>query len=143
MNKLTVLGRILFALPFAIFGLNHFFMTSFFSGLLTTFIPGGGFTIVFTGVLLIVISVLIILKKFVKEAAIGLAVLLTLFILTIHIPHLIAPQTMDPNFVYNEVLEGSSINMFVWINLLKDTSLLGASLFLLGACEKNAKVEKA
>lgn len=138
MNKLTLIGRILFALPFAIFGLNHFFMESFFSGMLTTFIPGGGFTIVFTGVLLISISVLIILKKFVREAAIALAVMLALFILTIHIPHLINPATMNADFVYNEVVEGSRINMFVWINLLKDVSLLGASLFLLGACEQKA-----
>jgi uncharacterized membrane protein YphA (DoxX/SURF4 family) len=85
MNKLTTVGRILFALPFAIFGLNHFFMESFFSGMLTTFIPGGGFTIIFTGVLLILISVLIMLKKFVKEAAATLAVMLLLFIITIHI----------------------------------------------------------
>lgn len=138
MNKLTFLGRILFALPFAIFGLNHFFMTDFFGGMLTTFIPGGGFTIVFTGVLLIVISALIIFKKFVREAAMALAILLTLFILTIHIPHLLNPATMDPNFIYNEVLAESRINMFVWINLFKDLSLLGASLFLLGVCEKES-----
>lgn len=139
MNKLTITGRILFALPFAIFGLNHFFMKSFFSGMLTTFIPGGGFTIVFTGVLLILAALLIMIKKFVKEAALLLAVMLALFILTIHIPHLINPTTMDPNFVYAEVLEGSNINMFVWINLFKDVSLLGGALLVLGVCDKDKK----
>jgi uncharacterized membrane protein YphA (DoxX/SURF4 family) len=142
MNKLTVTGRILFALPFAIFGLNHFFMESFFSGLLTTFIPGGGFTVVFTGVLLIVVSVLIIIKKYVKEAAVTLAVLLTLFILTIHIPHLLIPSTMNPDFVYRDVYEGTNINMFVWINFFKDISLLGATLLLIGTCENSKAIEK-
>lgn len=141
MNKLTTVGRILFALPFAIFGLNHFFMESFFSGMLTTFIPGGGFTIIFTGVLLIVISVLIILKKFVKEAAATLAVLLLLFILTIHIPHLINPASINPEFIYADMLEGSKINMFVWINLIKDISLLGAAILVIGACEKDKETE--
>lgn len=137
MNKLTVLGRILFALPFAIFGLNHFFIESFFSGMLTTFIPGGGFTIVFTGVLLIAVSVLIVIKKYVKEAAITLAVLLALFIFTIHIPHLLFPTTMNPDFVYKDVYEGTNINMFVWINFFKDISLLGATLLLMGTCQKS------
>lgn len=137
MNKLTITGRILFALPFAIFGLNHFFMESFFSGMLTTFIPGGGFTIIFTGILLIVTSMLIIIRKFEKEAAMALSIMLALFILTIHIPHLISPETMNPEFVYKEALVDSKVNMFVWINMLKDISLLGASLFMLGAYTKH------
>ena len=136
MNKLTITGRILFALPFAIFGLNHFFMESFFSGMLTTFIPGGGFTIIFTGVLLIVTSLLIIIRKFEREAAMTLAVMLGLFILTIHIPHLISPETINPEFAYKDVLIDSKVNMFVWINMLKDISLLGAAIFMLGVYTK-------
>ncbi len=140
MNKLTIAGRLLFALPFAIFGLNHFFMQDFFGGMLTTFIPGGGFTIIFTGVLLILISALIVFKKFVREAAIGLAIMLTLFILTIHIPHLVNPTTIDPDFIYKEVYGNSHINMFIWINLFKDISLLGASIFLIGTCKSEEKL---
>lgn len=139
MNKLTITGRILFALPFAIFGLNHFFMESFFSGMLTTFIPGGGFTIIFTGLLLLVTSILIIIRKFEKEAALSLSIMLSLFILTIHIPHLINPETMNPDFIYKDDLSDSKVNMFVWINLLKDISLLGTSLFMYGAYLNNDK----
>lgn len=136
MKNLSVIGRVLFALPFAIFGLNHFFMQSFFSGMLTTFIPGGGFTIIFTGVLLLIASVLIVINKFVKEAAVTLAVMLGLFILTIHIPHLVHPESINPDFIYKDVLKGSNINMFVWINMFKDLSLFGASIFIIAATEK-------
>lgn len=141
MNKLTITGRILFALPFAIFGLNHFFMESFFSGMVTTFIPGGGITIIFTGVLLIATSVLIMIGKFEKEATMTLAIMLGLFILTIHIPHLLKPETMNPEFIYKDILTQSKVNMFVWINLLKDTSLFGASLFVLGTYINDTKKE--
>ena len=118
-------------------------MKSFFSGMLTTFIPGGGFTIIFTGVLLIITSILIIIRKFEKEAAMTLAIMLGLFILTIHIPHLVNPETMNPDFAYKDILIESNVNMFVWINLLKDISLFGASLFVLGAYIKDNQKNEA
>lgn len=130
MNKLTVTGRILFALPFGIFGLNHLLMVDFFTGMLTTIIPGGGFTVIFTGVLLIAACILIILKKFVKEAAATLAVLLLLFILTIHIPHLVQSTTHEET-------------MWALVNLLKDTSLMGGAILILGICNKDAKEKEA
>ena len=49
MKNLGIIGRILFALPFAIMGLNHFLMTDMFLGQLTSFTPGGGFTILLIG----------------------------------------------------------------------------------------------
>jgi len=66
MKNLTTVGRILFALPFAIFGLNHFLMVDFFTGMLNSFIPGTSFTIVLTGIALIAASVSIIIKKYIK-----------------------------------------------------------------------------
>jgi len=129
-KNLSVLGRVLFALPFGVFGLNHFFMKSFFSGMLTTFIPGGGFTVLFTGALLVAICVLILINKYVREAALALSILLALFILTIHVPHLVSPASINPDFIYREVYKESNINMFIWINLFKDTALLGSSLML-------------
>src|SRR5665647_867094 len=88
MKKITTIGRILFAIPFAIFGINHFFMTDYYLGMLTSFIPLGAYTIILTGIMLIVASISIISKKFVKFSTIMLAILLFIFIITIHIPHL-------------------------------------------------------
>ena len=116
MKKMTTIGRILFAIPFAIFGINHFLMTDYYVGMLTSFIPLGAYTIILTGLMLIAASISIIFKKLVRLSTILLAVLLFLFIVTIHIPHLIT----DAN---------KAISL---IALLKDISLMGGSLMIAG-----------
>lgn len=116
MKKITSLGRILFALPFAIFGINHFLMTDYYVGMLTSFIPLGAYTIILTGIMLIATSISIITKKFVKLSTFILAGLLFIFIVTIHIPHLIS-----------DVDKTATI-----IALLKDISLMGGSLMIAG-----------
>jgi putative oxidoreductase len=126
MNKLTTLGRILYALPFAFFGINHFFMMDYYMGLLTSFIPHTAFILLLTGILLIAASISIITGKFIRQSTILLAVLLFIFILTIHIPHLV--KGVDTT----ETL----------INLLKDTSLMGGSLMIAGIYSYNRKHEE-
>jgi putative oxidoreductase len=116
MKSITTLGRILFAAPFAIFGINHFLMMDYYLGMLTSFIPLGAYTIILTGIMLIVASISIISKKFVKFSTIMLAVLLFVFIVTIHIPHLF--QETDRTITI--------------IALLKDISLMGGSLMIAG-----------
>jgi uncharacterized membrane protein len=46
MKNITTIGRILFAIPFAIFRINHFLMTDYYLGMLTSFIPLGTYTII-------------------------------------------------------------------------------------------------
>jgi uncharacterized membrane protein len=116
MKKITTLGRILFAIPFALFGINHFLMTDYYLGMLTSFIPLGAYTIILTGIMLIVTSISIITKKFVKLSTIMLAILLFIFILTIHIPHLFSESDKTVTI----------------IALLKDISLMGGSLMIAG-----------
>jgi len=116
MKKLTDIGRILFAIPFALFGINHFLMMDYYLGMLTSFIPLGAYTIILTGIMLIATSISIIMKKLIKLSTMGLAVLLFIFIVTIHIPHL-----------FNETDKTTII-----IALLKDISLMGGSLMIAG-----------
>ena len=113
MKNLAVIGRILFALPFLVMGLNHFFMTDLLVGLMSSFIPGGGFTILLTGLIMIAASVSIMLNKFLKIACYSIAGLLFLFITTIHIPGL---------FTANWQLS--------LIELAKDMGLLGGSILI-------------
>jgi len=113
MKKLALIGRILFAIPFAIMGLNHFLMTNVFLGMMSSFIPGGAFTVLITGALLILASISIIFNKFIKVACFGLAGILFIFITTIHIPDL---------FTVNWEL--------ALIELLKDTSLMGGAIVI-------------
>ncbi|MFN8241377.1 MAG: hypothetical protein U0X39_11605 [Bacteroidales bacterium] len=124
MNKITTAGRILFALPFAVFGINHFVMMDYYMGMLTSFIPLGAYTIIITGILLIAASISIITRKYVKLATMALAILLFLFIVTIHIPHL---------------LSDSSDKTLVMIAMLKDISLMGGSILISGVCGETEK----
>jgi uncharacterized membrane protein len=116
MKRMTTIGRILFAVPFAIFGINHFFMTDYYVGILTSFIPLGAYTIILTGIMLIAAGISILFKKLVKISTILLAILLFIFIVTIHIPHLISDAD-------------KTISL---IALLKDISLMGGSLMIAG-----------
>ena len=116
MKNISKIGRILFAIPFAIFGLNHFLFLDFYIGEVSSFIPGGSYTIILTGIFLIMASLSIILNKYVKVSTILLSILLLSFILTIHIP----------------ALFDSAKWQFALIELLKDTSLLGGSLMIAG-----------
>lgn len=112
----TTIARILFAIPFGVIGVNHFFVVDFFKGMLTSIIPGGGFTVVFTGVLLVAASISIILRKYIVISCWLLTILLGLFILTIHIPNL---------FTY----QGDELQ-FVIMQLIKDTALMGGALMI-------------
>ena len=113
MKNLAIIGRILFALPFGVMGVNHFIMKNYFLGLMSSFIPGGGFTILLTGFILILACILIILNKFIKTACYSLAGLLFIFIITIHIPGL---STSDWQIAF--------------IELLKDTGLMGGAIMI-------------
>jgi putative oxidoreductase len=116
MKNITTIGRILFAIPFAVFGINHFIMMDYYLGMLTSFIPLGAYTIVLTGLMMIAVSITIIFKKFIKFSTIILSILLLLFIATIHIPHLISGNNQT----------------ITLIAMLKDISLMGGSLMIAG-----------
>jgi len=116
MKNLSTIGRILFALPFAIFGLNHFLFLNFYIGTVSSFIPLGPYTVILTGVFLILASLSIIFNKYIKVSTILLSILLLIFILTIHVPGLFHPEKW----------------LFALIELLKHTSLLGGSLMIAG-----------
>jgi putative oxidoreductase len=126
MNKITTAGRILFAFPFAIFGINHFLMMDYYMGMLTSFIPQTAFLMILTGICLIAASISIITKKLVKVATLLLALLLFIFILTIHIPHLV--HGVD-----------TTITM---ITMLKDISLMGGSLMIAGIYSDETNLKK-
>jgi putative oxidoreductase len=126
MKNLNTIGRILFAIPFALFGINHFLMLDYYLGMLTSFVPLGAYTIVLTGIMLIAASISIITKILVKFSTLMLAGLLFIFIVTIHIPHLFTDADKTITI----------------IALLKDISLLGGSLMIAGIYSEEEKSEK-
>jgi putative oxidoreductase len=134
MKYLTTIGRILFALPFGILGLNHFFMYSYYSGMISTFIPGGGYTIIITGLALIAACISIIAKKYIQISCLLLALLLFIFILTIHIPGLFDSSAVT---VLNLTTKVSTLAM---IELLKDLALMGGALMIAGIYQEEKTV---
>jgi uncharacterized membrane protein len=125
MKNITTIGRILFALPFAIFGINHFIMKDYYLGIITSFIPLGAYTILLTGLMMIGVSISIIVKKYIKFSTIILAILLFLFIVTIHIPNLINGNNQT----------------ITLIAMLKDISLMGGSLLIAGIYSEEGQNE--
>jgi putative oxidoreductase len=124
MKNLTTIGRILFALPFAIFGLNHFLFLNFYIGNYSSFIPLGPYTIMLTGVFMIMASISIIINKYIEVSTVLLAILLFIFIVTIHIPGLFHTEKFQ----------------VALIELLKDISLMGGSLLIAGMVREKREV---
>lgn len=114
MNSLTNTGRILFALPFAVFGLMHLMAAKDMAGMVPGWVPGGVFWVYLTGVALIAATVAIIAKKQISLAALLLGVLMFVFVLTVHLPGLMGGNQMAMS------------------GLLKDFSLGGAAFMISG-----------
>jgi uncharacterized membrane protein len=125
------IGRILFALPFLVMGVNHFIMTDVFVKLLvdSSFIPGGGYTVLLTGAFMIVASIALIFNKWIPVICYLLAAMLFIFIVTIHIPGFFAP----------DVSQGQIVEVHL-MNMLKDVGLMGGALLIAGYhqyCKEN------
>ncbi len=101
-------------------------MLDYYLGMLTHFIPLGAYTIILTGIMLIAASISIITKILVKFSTLLLAVLLFIFIVTIHIPHLFSDADKTITI----------------IALLKDISLMGGSLMISGMYSEEEIPEK-
>lgn len=113
MDFLTgTLARILYGVPFGIFGLFHLLTGPNMAMLVPTWVPGGVFWVYLTGIFLIAASVAIITGKLGAIACKLLALLLFIFILTVHVPGLTSEATMQMSMT----------------NLLKDLALIGAAL---------------
>jgi uncharacterized membrane protein len=107
-------GRLLFALPFGIFGILHFMMADNMTGAVPDFIPGGVVWVYMTGIALLAACVSFVIQKEVRLAALLLALMLLIFAFTVHLPG---------------VMSGSETSM---PSLLKDVALAGGALILAG-----------
>lgn len=128
MKSLMLTGRILFALPFLVMGINHFIMMDIVTGMLSSFIPGGGYTVLLTGAFLIVAAIAIIVNRWIPVICYLLAAMLFIFIVTIHIPGF-----FDPGIGREDIVQVHLMNM------LKDTGLMGGALLIAGYWRKGKK----
>ncbi len=116
MNSIINLGKYLFAIPFAVFGIMHFMAAKDMAAMA----PGGEIMVYITGLALLAATVSILMGKMDKLASVLLALMLLLFI----IPHAQAVGD-DPSQM---------------ANILKNISLAGAALMYAGMAKDNAVI---
>lgn len=112
MEALPKIGRFLYAIPMAIFGVMHFMMAEMMAGMVP--IPGGVVWVYVTGVALIAAAVSIISGKHAPLAANLLGLMLLVFAVSIHLMALIGGDQAAMSMV------------------LKDTALAGGAFVLAG-----------
>jgi putative oxidoreductase len=122
----TTVARWLFALPFAIFGLDHFLHASALVRLVP--VPGGVFWVYFIGLCLIAGAVGIGTKVYGRYAAFGLALLMLTFIVTIHIPHLMHTETQQLGMTMLLKDLGLGAGALTWAGLLQPTHYITPAL---------------
>ena len=111
------IGRILFGIPFLIFGINHFIYGSKMAGMVPSFLPVHTFFIYLVGLALVLAAISLFINIKVRLSMILLAILMLIFVLTIHLPGL---------------LDGNQNSL---IMLLKDFALGSAALYIAGTSE--------
>jgi uncharacterized membrane protein len=122
MKALTsTVARILFAVPFIVFGVMHLGNAQAMAGMVPSFIPGGTFWVYVTGIALLLAAASFIIQKYTEYAGLLLAIMLGIFILTIHMPGLGSAETVTiPRM------------QLALTNLLKDFGLAAGALILAG-----------
>lgn len=114
MKLLPTVGKFMFAIPMAIFGLFHFMNAESMGGMVPSFIPGGILWVYLTGAALVAAAVAIIIGKKAKLATQLLGLMLLLFAVLVHLV---------------SVTNGNEMSM---PNLLKDVALAGGAWFMSG-----------
>ena len=105
MNSILGIGKYLFAVPMAIFGLFHFMAAGDMNNMMHP--PGGEISIYITGIALVAAAVSIFIGKYDKLASALLGLMLLLFALILHLKNAM----------------GGDMSMF-----LKDIALAGGAL---------------
>lgn len=114
----TVVARILFSLPFFVFGLLHFAVADNMAQALPSFLPGGVIWIYLTGLGLLAAAVSLWIQKWTKEALLGISFFLISTIAMVHVPGFSNPDPM--------------MQQMAMSGLFKDLGLLGGALSYLG-----------
>ena len=120
MKQYHLISRIaiyLLSVVLFVFGVFHFLHPHDLLVFVPSFMPGGILWVYFVGGAFILVAISFLTNKMVKIAGYVLAVLLIVFILTIHIPNY-----MDAG--------DKEMRQMALINLLKDTAIVGFALHI-------------
>lgn len=117
---LGLVGRVLYSVPFVLFGLGHLMNAEQMGLMVPAYIPGGVIWVYFAGAAMILAAVAIITGIQTRLACFGLVLMLFIFILTIHLPGMMNPQ----------------MKMMSMMALFKDTGLMGGALVIASISKK-------
>lgn len=120
MKQYHIISRIaiyLLSVVLFMFGIFHFLHPHDLLVFVPSFMPGGILWVYFTGAAFILVAISFLTNKLVKFAGYLLAVLLIVFILSIHIPNYLNAGDKD-------------MKQMALVNLLKDTAILGFALHI-------------
>lgn len=111
-NSILNLGKWVFAVPFAVFGILHIMNANQMAGMVPAYFSGGALWVYLTGFAQLAFATSVVIGKYDKLAAVLCALMLLIFILTLHLPSL-------------SNLEMSKLGM---TNMLKDLGLIGGAM---------------
>jgi uncharacterized membrane protein YphA (DoxX/SURF4 family) len=123
MGSIINLGKYIFAIPFLVFGVFHFMNAEAMSAMA----PGGVIMVYISGAALIAAAISIFIGKLDKLACLLLALLLLIFIFTIHVPGMM------------NAADDMAMQMSM-SGLLKDFALAGGALLAAKTAKDNAIV---
>jgi uncharacterized membrane protein len=125
LNSLTKLGKWLFIIPFVVFGFFHLTGADKMAGMVPAYFPGGAIWVYLTGLGQLAFAASVVLGKYDKLAAGLCALMLLVFVLTIHLPG---------------VMAGGDMAQMAMSGLLKDIGLAGGALMYASAFAKDSSV---
>ena len=112
MKQLSLLGRVLYAVPFAVFGFLHLNNAAQLASpqlaIVPHYLPMPTFWVYLTGICFLLASIAILFNRYSYIASLLLGIMLILFVLMVHVPQWPASLPF----------------------ILKDTSLAGAAFFI-------------
>lgn len=127
MKNLLMIGRVVFALPLIAFGLMHLAKSEDMAGMVLADWPMAQGLVIVSGVGLLLGGVSIIWGKMAKIACILVALLMLVFIISLHMPNAMGDDEM--------------MKQMGMISTLKDLGIMGGALVLAAVfAEKQPKV---
>lgn len=116
-RTISRIAVIILAIIMILFGLYHFMQPQSLIVYVPAFMPGGIIWVYLVGIAFILAGIAFILHKQVKLAGYLLALLLIIFVLSIHLPNYLHAGDTD-------------MKSMAFVNLLKDTALAAFAMYI-------------
>jgi putative oxidoreductase len=124
MNAFLSLGRWLFAIPFAIFGLFHFMNAEGMAGMVPDYMPAKSVLVYLSGAGLIAASVSMVTGKYDKLATTLLAIFLLMMVGLMHLQGAMSNNAASMSMLLKDISLAGAAMMYAY-NYATDRSIIG------------------